>query len=97
MPKRNKPLEANGQGAASSALVIRSRLPAWIIRVLREGGVKRMDVLSALSDEALLAIPGIGHRALALIRDELGRGSGYPGTHPVASVGPGMALNGNGR
>jgi DNA-directed RNA polymerase alpha subunit len=53
-------------------LVIRSNLPQWVVRVLRQSGIKRMSVMAGLSDEQLLEIPGIGRRSLALIRDELG-------------------------
>jgi len=54
-----------------SELVIRSSLPRWIITALRQNGIKRMSLLSTLSDEQLLKIPGIGKRAVALIRKEL--------------------------
>lgn len=59
--------------ARPTDLVIRSCLPQWIVRVLRNNGIKRMSVISTLSDKQLLEIPGIGPRSLALIRDELGR------------------------
>jgi hypothetical protein len=32
-----------------------------------------MSVIASLSDEELLAVPGIGCRSLALIRDEISR------------------------
>jgi DNA-directed RNA polymerase alpha subunit len=54
-------------------LVIRSSLPLWVVRVLRQSGIKRMSVIAALSDEQLLEVPGIGRRSLALIRDEISR------------------------
>jgi DNA-directed RNA polymerase alpha subunit len=54
-------------------LVIRSSLPKWVVRVLRQNGIKRISVIAALSDEQLLEIPGIGQRSLALIRDEISR------------------------
>ncbi|MBB4066125.1 helix-hairpin-helix domain-containing protein [Gellertiella hungarica] len=54
-----------------SDLVIRSPLPAWIIRALRAGGIKRMSLLDTLSDAELLAVPGIGKRALSIIRTVL--------------------------
>jgi DNA-directed RNA polymerase alpha subunit len=56
-----------------SDLVIRSDLPQWIVRVLRQNGIKRMSVISGCSDEQLLQIPGIGRRSVALIRQELNR------------------------
>jgi hypothetical protein len=64
------------QAAARSDLVVRSGLPRWIIRVLRQGGVKRMSLLSRLSDDQLLEIPGIGLRSVAVIRAELARVGG---------------------
>lgn len=59
--------------APSSDLLIRSSLPQWVVHALRQGGIKRMSVISALSDQQLLQIPGIGNRSLALIRSEVRR------------------------
>ncbi len=56
-----------------SDLVLRSGLPAWIIRALRDSGVKRLSTLAGMSDEALLIIPGIGRRSVSLIREEIDR------------------------
>jgi DNA-directed RNA polymerase alpha subunit len=69
MPRRRLVWEK----ARPSDLVIRSNLPQWVVRVLREGGIKRMSVITALSDEQLLQIPGIGTRSVTLIREELHR------------------------
>jgi DNA-directed RNA polymerase alpha subunit len=70
MPKQQFHWEKQ-QTKRPSDLVIRSSLPQWIIRVLRQSGVKRMSLIATLSDEQLLEIPGIGRRSVALIREEL--------------------------
>ena len=54
-------------------LVLRSGLPQWVVRVLRQSGIKRMSVIATLSDEQLLKIPGVGRQSLKLIRDEIRR------------------------
>lgn len=59
--------------ARPTDLVIRSNLPQWVVRVLRESGVKRLSMIAVLSDQQLLEVPGIGRRSLALIRDEIRR------------------------
>ena len=75
--------------ASRSDLVIRSELPQWIIKVLRESGVKRISLLARLSDEDLLAVPGIGLRSLAVIRAELARVEGEDGaSHEAAELQP---------
>lgn len=70
MPKRRFHWEKDPT-ARSTDLVIRSSLPQWIVRVLRQSGIKRMSVIATLSDEQLLQVPGIGRRSLALIRNEV--------------------------
>ena len=72
MSKRRFHLEKEAT-ARPTDLVIRSSLPQWVVRVLRQSGIKRMSVIAALSDEQLLEVPGIGRRSLALIRDEISR------------------------
>lgn len=72
--------------AKPSDLVIRSDLPLWIVRVLRENGVRRLSVISALSDEELLGIPGIGRRSVEIIRSEIERRDQTAA--PSASVSP---------
>ena len=72
MPKRRFHREKEPT-ARPTDLVIRSSLPQWVVRVLRQSGIKRMSVIAALSDEQLLEIPGIGRRSLTLIRDEISR------------------------
>ncbi len=72
MPKRRFHLEKEPT-ARPTDLVIRSSLPQWVVRVLRQSGIKRMSIIAALTDEQLLEVPGIGRRALALIRNEIGR------------------------
>ncbi|MBW6424873.1 helix-hairpin-helix domain-containing protein [Rhizobium sp. XQZ8] len=72
MPKRRYHWEKE-PAARPSDLVIRSGLPQWVVRVLRQSGIKRMSVIAVLSDEQLLEVPGIGQRSLALIRDEISR------------------------
>ena len=68
MPRRRFEWERT---KTASDLVIRSNLPQWIITALRQHGIKRMSLICTLSDEQLLTIPGIGNRAVALIRMEL--------------------------
>lgn len=70
MPRRRFDLE---QTPTTSDLVIRSGLPPWIITALRQAGIKRLSVMSTLSDERLLTVPGIGRRAVSMIRQELQR------------------------
>lgn len=72
MPKRRFHWEKEPP-ARLTDLVLRSSLPQWVVRVLRQSGIKRMSVVAALSDEQLLEIPGIGRRSLTLIRDEISR------------------------
>jgi DNA-directed RNA polymerase alpha subunit len=68
MPRRQFEWERK---KTASDLVIRSNLPQWITAALRQNGIKRMSLLSTLTDEQLLKIPGIGNRAIAMIRTEL--------------------------
>lgn len=56
--------------AKESDLVRKSRLPGWIIRSLQASGLNRLSTIAALSDKQLLKVPGIGPRALTLIRAE---------------------------
>jgi DNA-directed RNA polymerase alpha subunit len=70
MPRRRFEWERT---KAVSDLVIKSNLPQWIITALRQNGIKRMSLISTLSDKQLLQIPGIGQRAVTLIRQELRR------------------------
>jgi hypothetical protein len=72
MPKQRFQWEKD-RTAGQTDLVLRSSLPQWVVRVLRQRGIKRMSAIAALSDEQLLEIPGIGRRSLALIRSELAR------------------------
>ncbi|MEB2848389.1 helix-hairpin-helix domain-containing protein [Endobacterium cereale] len=55
----------------ASDLVIRSGLPGWIIQALRSSGLRRLGTVARLSDQEILSIPGIGRRALEIIRVEL--------------------------
>ncbi len=54
-----------------SDLVIRSDLPGWLIKALRESGVKRLSRLKQMSDKELLDLPGVGTRSLEIIRSAL--------------------------
>ncbi len=56
-----------------SDLLIRSDLPQWVVRSLRASGLSRLSAVAAIHDKDLLDIPGIGHRALMLIRQEVER------------------------
>jgi len=57
--------------AAPSDRVARSSLPSWIVNALRTSGIRRFSTLARLDDREVLAIPGIGKRALSLIRMEM--------------------------
>ncbi|CUX67998.1 hypothetical protein AGR4C_pb30053 [Agrobacterium tumefaciens str. Kerr 14] len=72
MPKQRFLLEKK-VATRPTDLVLRSSLPQWVVRVLRQSGIKRMSVIAALSDEQLLQVPGIGRQSLKLIRDEIRR------------------------
>ncbi|SFB50797.1 hypothetical protein SAMN03159496_04452 [Rhizobium sp. NFR07] len=72
MPKRPFQLEKKA-ATRPTDLVLKSSLPQWVVRVLRQSGIKRMSVIAALSDEQLLMVPGIGRQSLKLIRDEISR------------------------
>ncbi|TDK34305.1 helix-hairpin-helix domain-containing protein [Rhizobium deserti] len=52
-------------------LVIRSALPGWLIKVLRDNGVKRLSRLQEMTDHQLLKLPGVGSRSIEMIRTEL--------------------------
>jgi DNA-directed RNA polymerase alpha subunit len=54
-----------------SDLVIRSALPGWLIKVLRDNGVKRLSRLQEMTDHQLLKLPGVGSRSIEMIRMEL--------------------------
>ncbi|WP_172717263.1 MULTISPECIES: hypothetical protein [Neorhizobium] len=63
MPGRSQSKDAD--------LVIRSGLPNWLIKVLRQNGVRRLSRLQGMSDKELLKIPGVGARSIEMIRHEL--------------------------
>ncbi|MBB3654812.1 DNA-directed RNA polymerase alpha subunit [Rhizobium sp. BK650] len=52
-------------------MLARSKIPVWIVKALLSNGVKRVSKLAAMTDDELLAIPGIGKRAVELIRSAL--------------------------
>ncbi|WP_246733805.1 helix-hairpin-helix domain-containing protein [Rhizobium laguerreae] len=54
--------------AASSDMLARSKIPVWIVKALLSSGIKRVSQLSSMTDDELLALPGIGKRAIELIR-----------------------------
>jgi DNA-directed RNA polymerase alpha subunit len=53
-------------------MLARSNIPVWIVRALLSNGVKRVSKLAAMTDDELLAIPGIGRRAVEVIRSAVG-------------------------
>lgn len=73
--------------SAPSDLVLRSGLPSWIVRLLWKSGIKRVSMIAEISDQQLLEIPGIGRRAVAMIREEIGQRQA-PGAEPAAPPGP---------
>ncbi|WP_246647738.1 MULTISPECIES: helix-hairpin-helix domain-containing protein [Rhizobium] len=54
--------------AASSDMLARSKIPVWIVKALLSSGIKRVSQVSSMTDGELLALPGIGKRAVELIR-----------------------------
>jgi hypothetical protein len=58
---------------AGSDLLVRSQLPAWVVRALIANRIRRFSQLGARSDEELLALSGVGQRAVQIIRAELAR------------------------
>ncbi|MBY5557010.1 helix-hairpin-helix domain-containing protein [Rhizobium leguminosarum] len=49
-------------------MLARSKIPVWIVKALLSSGIKRVSHLSPMTDDDLLALPGIGKRAVELIR-----------------------------
>ncbi|MBY5522607.1 helix-hairpin-helix domain-containing protein [Rhizobium leguminosarum] len=49
-------------------MLARSKIPVWVVKALLSSGIKRVSQLSAMTDDELLALPGIGKRAIELIR-----------------------------
>jgi hypothetical protein len=82
MPRRRFDWQ-KAQMSPPSDLVIRSGLPGWVVRALRENGIKRMSVLSTLSDQQLSQVPGLGARSIALIREELKRMDAMKNPPPI--------------
>jgi hypothetical protein len=74
---RNKRIETMSK---ESDLVRKSRLPDWIIRALHANRLNRLSTIATIPDNELLKVPGIGPRALSLIRSEM------TGSKPVPSI-----------
>ncbi|MBY5461564.1 helix-hairpin-helix domain-containing protein [Rhizobium leguminosarum] len=49
-------------------MLARSKIPVWIVKALLSSGIKRVSKLALMTDDELLALPGIGKRAVELIR-----------------------------
>ncbi|MBY3463520.1 helix-hairpin-helix domain-containing protein [Rhizobium laguerreae] len=49
-------------------MLARSKIPVWIVKALLSSGIKRVSQLSSMTEDELLALPGIGKRAVELIR-----------------------------
>lgn len=60
-------IEPGGKGEDADLLAVTS-LPEWVIRTLADNGVRRLSEVSAMSDEELLALRGVGKRSVRLIR-----------------------------
>ena len=58
---------ASGKGENADLLALTS-LPGWVVRTLADNGVRRLSEVSAMSDEELLALRGVGKRSVRLIR-----------------------------
>jgi len=52
-------------------LVIRSDMPAWVIKVLRANGIKRIARLHEMTDAELLKLPGVGPRVVEIVRSSI--------------------------
>jgi hypothetical protein len=57
----------SGRGENADLLAATS-LPEWVVRTLADNGVHRLSEVSAMSDEELLALRGVGKRSVRLIR-----------------------------
>jgi hypothetical protein len=64
----SRPARTSKPRAASSDMLARSKIPAWIVKALLSSGIKRVSKLSSMTDDELLALPGIGKRAIELVR-----------------------------
>lgn len=62
-----------GKSRTGSDLLARSQLPAWVVRALNANRIRRFSQLAGRSDEELLALSGVGQRAVEIIRAELAR------------------------
>ncbi len=51
--------------------MLKSGLPDWLAKTLRENGVKRLSKLSAMTDRQILELRGVGKRSVELIRAKL--------------------------
>jgi DNA-directed RNA polymerase alpha subunit len=49
-------------------MLARSKIPVWIVKALLSSGIKRVSKLSSMTDDELLALSGIGKRAVEIIR-----------------------------
>jgi hypothetical protein len=58
---------ASGNGENADLLAFTS-LPEWVVRALADNGVRRLSEVSAMSDEELLSLRGVGKRSVRLIR-----------------------------
>ena len=51
--------------------MLKTRLPAWVVRALANGGIRRLSQLAGWKDAELLQLRGIGPRSVELIRTAL--------------------------
>lgn len=60
-----------GKGAVMEDRVVASCLPGWVARSLAQAGIRRLSQLSAMKDDDLLKLRGIGPRSIELIKTAL--------------------------
>lgn len=61
-----------GSGAGDNIdLLVATSLPEWVLRALADNGVVRVSEVSAMSDDELLRLRGVGQRSVKLIRSTI--------------------------
>lgn len=86
LPPSGLPVGTQRPARPQSDLIIRSSLPDWVVRTLISNRVRRLSQLAGLSDREMLALDGVGLRAMALIHAELSRREAPDAVCPLPSV-----------
>ncbi|WFU11666.1 helix-hairpin-helix domain-containing protein (plasmid) [Rhizobium sp. CB3090] len=66
-------MQSSENGAAGpqdedTDLATASALPPWVVRALAANGITRLSTMTTMTDQQLLALKGIGHESVRLIR-----------------------------